>query len=41
MRRAPTSYKTTPELPTGHNTVATVPHKVASCFDRYPLGEEG
>ena len=37
MRRAPTSYKTTPEPPTGHNTVAAVPQRIASCFDRYPL----
>lgn len=37
MRRAPTSYKTTPEPPTGHNTVAAVPQRIASCFNRYPL----
>ena len=37
MRRAPTSYETTPEPPTGHNTVAAVPQRIASCFDRYPL----
>ena len=37
MRRAPTSYKATPEPPTGHNTVAAVPQRIASCFDRYPL----
>jgi hypothetical protein len=37
VRRAPTSYKTTPEPPTGHNTVAAVPQRIASCFDRYPL----
>ena len=37
MRRAPTSYKATPEPPTGHNTVAAVPQRIASCFNRYPL----
>jgi len=37
VRRAPTSYKTTPEPPTGHNTVAAVPQRIASCFNRYPL----
>jgi len=37
VRRAPTSYKATPEPPTGHNTVAAVPQRIASCFDRYPL----
>ena len=37
MRRAPTSYETTPEPPTGHNTVAAVPQRIASCFNRYPL----
>jgi hypothetical protein len=37
VRRAPTSYKATPEPPTGHNTAAAVPQRIASCFDRYPL----
>ena len=37
MRRAPTSYKTTPEPPTGHNTLAAVPQGIASRFERYPL----
>ncbi len=37
MRRAPASYETTPEPPTGHNTVAAVPQRIAACFDRYPL----
>ena len=37
MRRAPTSYKTTPVPPTGHNTVAAVPQGSASRFESYPL----
>ena len=37
MRRAPTSCKTTPEPPIGHNTVAAVPQGIASRFERYPL----
>jgi hypothetical protein len=37
VRRAPTSYKTTPEPPTGHNTVAAVPQGIASRFERYLL----
>ena len=37
MRRAPTSYKTTPEPPIGHNAVAAVPQGIASRFERYPL----
>ena len=39
MRRAPTSYETTPEPPNGHNTVAAVPQGIASRFERYPLAE--
>jgi len=30
VRRAPTSYKTTPEPPTGHNTVAAAPQGIVS-----------
>jgi len=37
VRRAPTSYKTTPEPPIGHNAVAAVPQGIASRFERYPL----
>jgi hypothetical protein len=37
VRRAPTSYETTPEPPTGHNTVAAVPQGIASRFKSYPL----
>ena len=41
MHKAPTSYKTTPEPSTGHKTVAAVPQRIASCFDRYPLAAGG
>jgi len=37
VRRAPTSYKTTPEPPIGHNAVAAIPQRIASRFERYPL----
>jgi len=37
VRRAPTSYKTTPEPPIGHNAVAAIPQGIASRLERYPL----
>lgn len=41
MRRAPTSYETTPEPPSGHNTVAAVPQGIRNRFERYPLAGVG
>jgi len=37
VRRTPTSYKTTPEPPTGHNTVAAAPQGIVSRFGHSPL----